>query len=115
MSTSDRGTGIVGYKVRKSADTKHHLIVVRDATNVGHDRMQLATMAKQAQAADDPRSASSVGKIRNQFKLSIVNRGIARDDDPVAADPPTDRSEQRAERFGARDQLVLMKDQSSLP
>src|SRR6202162_1081776 len=51
MATSGRGTGIVGYNVQTAVDTKHHLIVAHDVTSVGHDRSQLASMAKQARSA----------------------------------------------------------------
>jgi len=51
MATSGRGTGIVGYNVQTAVDTKNHLIVAHEVTNVGHDRSQLANMAKQAKAA----------------------------------------------------------------
>ena len=46
MATSGRGTGIVGYNVQTAVDTKHHLIVAHEVTNVGHDRTQLAAMAQ---------------------------------------------------------------------
>jgi len=51
MATSGRGTGIVGYNVQTAVDAKHHLIVGHEVTNVGHDRTQLASMAKQARSA----------------------------------------------------------------
>jgi len=51
MATSGRGTGMVGYNVQTAVDAKHHLIVAHEVTNVGHDRTQLANMAKQAQQA----------------------------------------------------------------
>ena len=51
MATSGRGTGIVGYNVQVAVDTKHHVIVAHEVTNVGHDRGQLADMATKAQAA----------------------------------------------------------------
>ena len=38
MATSGRGTGIVGYNVQTAVDTKHHLIVAHEVTNIGHDR-----------------------------------------------------------------------------
>ena len=51
MATSGRGTGMVGYNVQTAVDTKYHLIVAHEVTNVGHDRNQLANMAKQAKSA----------------------------------------------------------------
>lgn len=51
MATSGRGTGMVGYNVQVAVDTKHHLIVAHEVTNVGHDRNQLTNMAKQAKTA----------------------------------------------------------------
>src|SRR5208337_753297 len=51
MATSGRGTGMVGYNVQTAVDTKHHLIVAHEVTNVGHDRTQLSAMAKQARSA----------------------------------------------------------------
>ena len=37
----------MGYNVQVAVDTKHHLIVTHEVTNVGNDRSQLASMAKQ--------------------------------------------------------------------
>lgn len=51
MATSGRGTGIVGYNVQTAVDTKHHLIVAHEVTNVGHDRTQLTSMAVLARQA----------------------------------------------------------------
>jgi len=46
-----RAAGIVGYNVQTAVDAKHHMIVAHEVTNVGHDRDQLAHMAKLAKAA----------------------------------------------------------------
>jgi transposase len=51
MATSGRGTGIVGYNVQTAVDTKHHLIVAHEVTNVGHDRAHLSPMAKRSRDA----------------------------------------------------------------
>jgi transposase len=49
-SMTSRGTGLVGYNVQSAVDSKHHLIVVHEVTNVGSDRSQLTAVAKQAKA-----------------------------------------------------------------
>jgi hypothetical protein len=51
MATTGRGTGIVGYNVQTAVDSKHHMIVAHEVTNVGHDRTQLVPMAKLTRAA----------------------------------------------------------------
>jgi hypothetical protein len=51
MATSGRGSGMVGYNVQTAVDTKHHLIVTHEVTNVGSDRSQLSRMSEQARAA----------------------------------------------------------------
>ena len=45
MATSGRGSGMVGYNVQSSVDTKHHMIVTHEVTNVGHDRSALNFMS----------------------------------------------------------------------
>ncbi|OIQ92639.1 transposase DDE domain protein [mine drainage metagenome] len=50
MATST-SRGLVGYNVQTAVDTKHHLIVAHEVTNIGSDRSQLTKMAKQAQVA----------------------------------------------------------------
>jgi transposase len=50
MATSGRGSGVVGYNVQAAVDTKHHLMVAHDVTNVGTDRSQLSAIAKETKA-----------------------------------------------------------------
>jgi transposase len=47
MATSGKDTGIVGYNVQAAVDTRNHLIVAHEVTNVGTDRHQLSNMAEQ--------------------------------------------------------------------
>jgi hypothetical protein len=49
MATSGKDTGLVGYNVQAVLDTQHHLTVAHKVTNIGNDRSQLSTMARQAQ------------------------------------------------------------------
>ncbi|HYW93087.1 MAG TPA: IS1182 family transposase [Gammaproteobacteria bacterium] len=51
MATHGRGTGIVGYNVQSAVDTRHHLIVAYEVTNVGSDRALLTPMAERARQA----------------------------------------------------------------
>jgi transposase len=51
MNSAGKGTGIVGYNVQAAVDTKNHMIVAHEVTNVGHDRNALTEMAKQARYA----------------------------------------------------------------
>jgi transposase len=51
MATSGRGSGMVGYNVQTAVDTKHHMIVTHEVTNVGHDRSALNSTAISAKKA----------------------------------------------------------------
>jgi hypothetical protein len=53
MMSQAKGTGVVGYNVQVAVDTKYHLIVAHEVTNVGHDRGQLSKMAIAARQAMD--------------------------------------------------------------
>ena len=70
---------MVAYNVQTAVDAKHHLIVAHEVTNVGHDRTQLANMAKQAKEALGT-DALSVVADRGYFKgeeiLACENAGI---------------------------------------
>jgi len=79
MATSGRGTGMVGYNVQTAVDAKHHLIVAHEVTNVGHDRTQLANMAKQAKAAMATKELSVVadrGYFKGEEILACDDAGI---------------------------------------
>ena len=80
MATSGRGTGIVGYNVQAAVDAKHHLIVAHEVTNVGHDRNQLAHMAKLVQAAtgqDDLIAVADKGYYEGHEILEAELAGVA--------------------------------------
>lgn len=74
------GKGIVGYNVQTAVDTKHHLIVAHEVTNVGHDRDQLSSMAKQARDAMKMESLAVVadrGYFKSEEILACHDAGIA--------------------------------------
>jgi transposase len=79
MATSGRGTGMVGYNVQTAVDAKHHLIVAHEVTNVGHDRTQLANMAKQAREAtgnDELKVVADRGYYKGEEILTCEEAGI---------------------------------------
>ncbi|SAK97254.1 transposase IS4 family protein [Caballeronia hypogeia] len=51
MLASGKGAGIVGYEVQAAMDTKHHLIVEHEVTNVGNDHGRLSKEALSAKNA----------------------------------------------------------------
>ena len=59
-SMKSRGTGVVGYNVQSAVDSKHHLIIAHQVTNVGSDRSQLSPMAKEAKAVLDVEQLDAV-------------------------------------------------------
>jgi hypothetical protein len=74
-----RGTGIVGYNVQAAVDAKHHLIVAHEVTNVGSDRDQLSSMAKQARAAmgtDEITAVADRGYFKSEEILACDEAGI---------------------------------------
>lgn len=100
-SMKTRGNGIVGYNVQTAVDTKHHLIVAHEVTNIGSDRGQLTAMAKQAQEAMGARELTA-----------IADRGYFKSEDILASDvagitaivPKPETSSAGAEgRFGRAD------------
>ena len=48
MTSKSHSAYTVGYNVQSAVDTKHHLIVTHEVTNVGIDKDQLSPMAEQA-------------------------------------------------------------------
>ena len=80
MATSGRGTGMVGYNVQTAVDAKHHMIVAHEVTNVGHDREQLSSMARQARDAVDTNKLTVLadrGYFKGEEILSCEKAAIA--------------------------------------
>jgi hypothetical protein len=96
-----RGTGVVGYNVQTAVDTKHHLIVAHEVTNVGTDRDQLtsmATHARTAMAVKDLTVIADRGYFNGEEVLACHEAGI------TAIVPKTTTSGAKAEgRFDRAD------------
>jgi hypothetical protein len=60
MATSGKGSGMVGYNVQAAVESKSHLIVAHEVTNVGNDRAQLVPMAERARDAMDTEELTAV-------------------------------------------------------
>jgi transposase len=108
MATSGRGSGIVGYNVQAAVEAKHHLIVVHEVTNVGHDRDQLSGMAglaKAAMGADALDVLADRGYFKGEEVLACGPLGVA----PYVPKPLTSGSKAKA-RFGKQDFVYIAKD-----
>jgi transposase len=101
MATSGRGSGVVGYNVQVAVETKHHLIIAHEVTNVGTDRSQLSTMAKAAKVTLGVEQLDAVadrGYFSGEEILECENAGI------VVTLPKPMTSNSKAEgRFGKQD------------
>ena len=108
MATSGRGTGIVGYNVQTAVDTKHHLIVAHEVTNVGHDRSQLFSMAEQARSATGKEELTVVadrGYFKGEEILDCDQAGMT----PLVPKPLTSNSKADG-RFDKRDFVYIAED-----
>jgi transposase len=108
MATSGKGTGVIGYNVQAAVDTKNHLIVAHEVTNVGHDRGQLSKMGEQAQGATG-HDALTVIADRGYFKgediLACEQAGMT----PYVAKPLTSGAKAEG-RFGKQDFIYIAGD-----
>jgi transposase len=112
MATSGRGTGMVGYNVQTAVDTRHHLVVAHDVTNVGHDRTQLADMAGQVQEITGETEVIAIAD-RGYFSgltiLACEQRGAI----PLVPKPLTSNNRARG-MFDKRDFIYLAQSDAYL-
>jgi transposase len=108
MATSGRGSGMVGYNVQSAVDTKHHLIVAHEVTNVGTDRSQLSHMAKRTKAAlgtDTLDVVADRGYFKSEEILACDKAGIT-----VTLPKPYTSGIQANGRFGKQDFRYVAED-----
>ncbi len=99
---------MVGYNVQAAVDTKHHLIVAHDVTNVGTDRSQLSPMAKKtkaALAADTLDVVADRGYFNGEEILACDEAGIT-----VTLPKPLTSGSKAKGRFGKQDFVYLAED-----
>ena len=100
-----RAPGIVGYNVQTAVDTKHHLIVAHEVTNVGNDRAQLSAMAEQAREAMGQAELTVLadrGYFDGEEILACERAGIT----PLVPKPMTSGAKADG-RFGKQDFVYL--------
>jgi len=101
MNSAGKGTGTVGYNVQTAVDTKNHMIVAHEVTNVGHDRAHLTEMSKLACDALGTKSLTALAD-RGYFSGEEIRRCQQAGMIPLVPKPLT--SGGRAEgRFDKRD------------
>jgi hypothetical protein len=108
MATSGRGTGVVGYNVQTVVDAQYHLIVAHEVTNVGNDRAELATMAKQARTTmgrKDLEVLADRGDFKGEEILACQTAGMT----PLVPKPLTSGSKAEG-RFGKHDFVYVADD-----
>jgi transposase len=110
MSSSGRGTGVVGYNVQVAVDTDHHLIVTHEVTNVGTDRAQLSGMAIKAKdvlGVENLDVVSDRGYFSSEQILVSEQAGVT-----VTLPKPLTSQAKFAGRFGKQD-FVYIPDQNA--
>ena len=108
MATSGKDTGIVGYNVQTAVDTKNHLIVAHEVTNVGTDRHQLSNMAEQARTEMGVETLDAVadrGYYASEEIRACEEAGIA-----VTLPKPMTSNAKAAGRFGKQDFVYVAAD-----
>jgi hypothetical protein len=108
MATSGKDTGIVGYNVQTAVDTKNHLIVTHEVTNVGTDRNQLSNMAEQARTEMGIETLDAVadrGYYDSEEIKACEESGIT-----VTLPKPQTSGAKAAGRFGKQDFVYVAAD-----
>ena len=108
MMSQAKGTGVVGYNVQVAVDTKHHLIVAHEVTNVGHDRGQLSKLATAAREAMDKPKLRAYAD-RGYFNGPQIKQC---DDENITAfvPKPLTSGAKFEGRFDKRDFIYIAKD-----
>jgi transposase len=108
MISQAKGSGVVGYNVQTAVETKHHLIVTHEVTNVGNDRAQLTKMATAARDEMGKTKMQAVAD-RGYFNSNEIKACTEAGITPLVPKPMT--SNARAEgRFSKLDFIYIARD-----
>ncbi|MBT9508175.1 IS1182 family transposase [Rhodoferax sp.] len=108
MATTGKGTGVVGYNMQAAVDTKNHLIVAHEVTNIGSDRAQLANMALKARSCMGKEELTVIAD-RGYFKGEEIHKCHQVGIDVIVPKPNTSNAKAEG-RFDKADFVYIAKD-----
>lgn len=108
MATTSRKPRVVGYNVQSAVETKHHLIVAHEVTNLSYDRDALAMMARAAReemSCDDIEAVADKGYYKGEELVACEEAGI-----PVTVPKPHTSNAAAHGRFDRADFTYIAGD-----
>lgn len=108
MATTSRQPRVVGYNVQSVVETKHHLIVAHEVTNLGYDRDALSMMARAAKdvmASETIEAVADKGYYSGEEIVAAERAGVA-----VTVSKPNTSNAAAAGRFDKADFAYVAAD-----
>jgi transposase len=108
MATTSKQPRVVGYNVQSVVETKHHLIVAHEVTNLGYDRDALSMMARAAKdvmASESIEAVADKGYYSGEEIVAAEKAGIA-----VTVSKPNTSNAGAAGRFDKADFVYVAGD-----
>lgn len=108
MATTSKQPRVVGYNVQSVVETKHHLIVAHEVTNLGYDRDALSMMARAAKdvmASESIEAVADKGYYSGEEIVAAEKAGIA-----VTVSKPNTSNAGAAGRFDKADFVYVAAD-----
>lgn len=108
MATTSRKPRVVGYNVQTAVETRHHLIVAHEVTNLGYDRDALAMMAhaaREVMSSDDMEAIADKGYYKGEEIVACEEAGI-----PVTVPKPHTSNAAAHGRFDRADFTYIADD-----
>jgi transposase len=112
MATTSKQPRVVGYNVQSAVETKHHLIVAHEVTNLGYDRDALSMMAhkaRDAMAAEKIEAIADKGYYKGEEIVACEQAGIA-----VTVSKPHTSNAAAAGRFDRADFIYHAEEDAYL-